>query len=217
MNKSKLIELINAATAVTGDVSFQDAGVSLRELANDGELNRQVICALVIEVNALSEILFDSYCLPFLVVKKNEDNYLLLSDFDGEVNFGKKSNAIALMLTVRAIENVFGKKIGSAPVVINESDFNEAFSSFASEFKNGDVVSAIMRANQITAALVEDQVNEMAASLANAIADEMPINIYDENDNDVGVDRGIATEIATEPDLAPAVASDDVDPFKNAL
>lgn len=177
MNKGKLIELINAALSVTGDVHFDDTGTTLLTMAKNGDLNKSAICLLMIETNALSEVVFEKYCLPFLVMKKGQDKQILLSDFDGEVNFEKKSNAVALMLMVRAIENIFDHKPGAEPKPLKEKDIDAKFQQYAQGFASGDIVSALSRAQEIKVDLIQSVINDMAKVLVSEYSKE---NVADE-------------------------------------
>lgn len=177
MNKGKLIELINAALSVTGDVHFDDTGTTLLTMAKNGDLNKPAICLLMIETNALSEVVFEKYCLPFLVMKKGQDKQILLSDFDGEVNFEKKSNAVALMLMVRAIENIFDHKPGVKPKPLKEKDIDAKFQQYAQGFASGEIVSALSRAQEIKVDLIQSVINDMTKVLVSEYNKE---NLADE-------------------------------------
>lgn len=231
MNKSKLIELIGAAVSVTGDIHFQDTGNSVLSLAQSGELNTPAICLLVIETNAISEVIFESYCLPFLVYKKSGSEQLLLSDFDGEVNFEKKSNAIALMLMVRAVQNVFECKPGQAAKPLNESEINARFAQYASRFKANDIVSSLERSDELVVELLQGQLNDMSASLSKVLGN---IKRLAETDQEIPVsgyaferpaDAQVMEQLPDEPSMpdiyngkedTPAKAAEpsSVDPFK---
>lgn len=226
MNKSKLIDLIGAAVSVTGDIRFEDTGNSVLSLAQNGELNTPAICLLVIETNAISEVIFQSYCLPFHVYKKAANEQLLLSDFDGEVNFEKRSNSIALMLMVRAIENIFEHKAGLSPKPLKESDINARFAEYASQFDVGTIVSSLERSDMLVVDLLQEQVKGMLNVLSSSLDEvkelaskdgQIDISSYtlDEPDVEQNVGQIPAPEQSqhAEPDPAQS-ANDQFNPFK---
>lgn len=176
MNKSILIDLIEQTIKVTGDVVFADSQRTLLEAVGQADLNSSAICTLITEANAYSNIIFGSNCLPFLPTRKNDNGeYLLLSDFDGQVNFRRTGNATLLMILVKAVETVFGKRPLVEMEPINEADIDQSFSKYAAQFDIGLVISPIERAEYLTVELAKQQL-----SIVSGVLSEIKVKHVDE-------------------------------------
>lgn len=149
MNKAKLIELLSLAIQVSGDVRFADRSDSLLDVIAEADLNNPMVCLLITNINAVSELIFDNSCLPFLPYKVAPDEFLLMSDFDGEVNFLSLSNVFALILSVKGIELTFGKTANKELHSVREADLKRKFIEYASIFPVGQIVSPIEKAEAI--------------------------------------------------------------------
>ena len=173
MNKLGLIGVIQQATKIVGDIQFTDTGISLLGILDDADLNRPCICALVTEVNAISNLLFERYALPFFAYEIDEKKYALISDFDGEVNHRSISNSICLLMVIEAMQNVFDFQMSMTPqksptpILRKEVDINKAFIAYSAKYQPQTMISPYERSEEITAIQVNSAIFDAAKTLTN--------------------------------------------------
>jgi hypothetical protein len=166
MNKSTLIDLLELAIGVTGDVEFYDTNRTLLDIAQSADLNSAVICSLVTEANAIFNVIYDDNCLPFFPVRKAGGDYLLLSDFDGQVNFKPCSNVALLMVMVRAIEQSFGKVPKQAIAPLSEVEIANNFATYSSQYADGYIISPIERSEALLSSILTQSFEKMAVTIS---------------------------------------------------
>ena len=163
MHKQDLVKLVLRALDVAG-VSFTD-GTTFRDVLDKFDLHDPAFLNLITEVNALSFATIERNILPFVVFKKTNENMILITDVDGDMNFSEVSNASALMYVVRAMENVFGAEIGH-DITCDKQRIIDNYWQYSSAYKPGEVISVVERAQQVISEALTFATNQILSNTA---------------------------------------------------
>lgn len=166
MNKIKLGQFFQRALSVTGDVPLAGADFTMADLVESYDFNSTLLSAWILETNALGELVFSHNVLPFVVLRRDAERLLVVSDIDAKVNFKPVPVSLALMLAIHAAERLFGAKAQQMNPPLNVEKFNFWFQAYIKQFPVKGVVSPIER----TEAMVGELMIELTSSLQQALS-----------------------------------------------